>query len=244
MAFCSDWLGSHFHIVVAAHIVMMMCLCSSPFLFLHREIAAPQSFPTPKWNRLARPELVGCILYIYSIYIWDPSLVKSLLISARELTRSLLFLHKYTSKNWKESESSPVGSYIEDMDEISWPKVFLFFFFHPLAWQWNLGASQPASHPSEEKIRLSSSSRFFSYIGPSWKSKLWKDLIKLSKQITSEENNMKPAKRGRLADWWFWPDGTNRSSASSSAGPAGQRQCRILVSTLCWCRPTAKRPAV
>lgn len=54
--------AGHFHIVVAAHIVMMMCLSSSPFLFLHREIAVPK-FPDSKM----KPTRASGIGWLYII---------------------------------------------------------------------------------------------------------------------------------------------------------------------------------
>lgn len=220
--------AGHFHIVVAAHIMMMMCLSSSPFLFLHREIVPSQKFPRLQ-NETDSHVRNWLAVMLYIIW-WDPTrLVKSRLISASgfpEAYYSPISTHnKKKERNERNESESPVRSYIEGMDGITWPrKVFLFFFFHPLAWQWNLGASQPVT--SEEKIRLSSSSSsfFFSWHrSRSWKLKLWKDLIKLSKQITAEENNMKKSPDDYIQAGRFRPDGTNRSLLHHPLDAIGQR---------------------
>lgn len=86
--------AGHFHIVVAAHIVMMMCLSSSPFLFLHRDFAVPKFFDSKM-----KPTRASGIGWLYTAVYYMMESNSSRQVSADQcqgLSRSLLFPHKYT----------------------------------------------------------------------------------------------------------------------------------------------------
>ena len=92
------------------------------------------------------------------------------------------------------------------------------------------------NQPSQSPRRKDKAFIFFSllFLLVQLKVKLWKDVIKLSKQITPEECTM-PAKRTAILSILTGWNESLVSSSSAGRVASNVMQCRILV-PLCWCK--------